>query len=494
MNRSKPIGPDAAISARIRGAGRRRGRSAATPWREYPRLGESPAMEEVIRKAASVIAVREGAAEPEVLVLERSAASRFLPGYVVFPGGAADAGDAELAHAVVRLRRTRPRAPAPCGSSRRRPACCSPATGSSAAATSSRGRARSRRRRSSASSRAGSRPEEVPVRFDARYFVVEAGPGLEPTPDGAEVVAGWWISPRELLREWEAGDAAPLLAHLVHGAGARPRGDRRRAAGAAARDARARRRRGRAAAALGLLAGLSRVLRIVRVLAPNADVYTLDGTNTWVVGESPVDRDRPGPGDPLAPRRGRRRRRAGRRGARDARSSRPRARPPRRSPSASARRSSRSGSTAREHLRDGQVVRAGGGARSPRCTRPGHTSDHLAFFEPESRSLFTGDAVVGRGTSFIDPPGGDLAQYLRSLERMRGLGRPHDLSGPRPGGVRRRRRSSTSTCGTAPSARSRCWPRSAAALDDRRHGRADLRRTTRPRSGRSPPGRCWPTS
>jgi hypothetical protein len=34
----------------------------------------------------------------------------------------------------------------------------------------------------------------------------------------------------------------------------------------------------------------------------------------------------------------------------------------------------------------------------------------------------TEDAVVGRGTSFIDPPGGDLAQYLRSLERMRGLG------------------------------------------------------------------------
>lgn len=53
---------------------------------------------------------------------------------------------------------------------------------------------------------------------------------------------------------------------------------------------------------------------------------------------------------------------------------------------------------------------------------PGHTSDHLAFVEAESRSLFSGDAVVGRGTTFIDPPGGDLAQYLRSLERMRGLG------------------------------------------------------------------------
>ena len=49
-------------------------------------------------------------------------------------------------------------------------------------------------------------PEEVPVRFDARYFVVEADDGLEPTPDGAEAVAAWWISPRQLLREWEAGE------------------------------------------------------------------------------------------------------------------------------------------------------------------------------------------------------------------------------------------------------------------------------------------------
>ena len=55
-------------------------------------------MSEQIRHAASVVAVREGAdAEPEVLVLERGAASRFLPGYVVFPGGAVDDDDAALA-------------------------------------------------------------------------------------------------------------------------------------------------------------------------------------------------------------------------------------------------------------------------------------------------------------------------------------------------------------------------------------------------------------
>ncbi len=49
---------------------------------------------------------------------------------------------------------------------------------------------------------------------------------------------------------------------------------------------------------------------------------------------------------------------------------------------------------------------------------PGHTSDHVAFHVPSSSALFTGDAVLGRGTSFIDPPEGDLTQYLRSLTRM----------------------------------------------------------------------------
>jgi glyoxylase-like metal-dependent hydrolase (beta-lactamase superfamily II) len=53
---------------------------------------------------------------------------------------------------------------------------------------------------------------------------------------------------------------------------------------------------------------------------------------------------------------------------------------------------------------------------------PGHSKDHVVFFDPASGSLFTGDAVLGRGTSVIDPPDGDLRDYLESLDRMRGLG------------------------------------------------------------------------
>ena len=46
--------------------------------------------------------------------------------------------------------------------------------------------------------------------------------------------------------------------------------------------------------------------------------------------------------------------------------------------------------------------------------------DHVAFFEPTEGALFTGDTVVGRGTSFIDPPEGDLARYLRRRRDMLG--------------------------------------------------------------------------
>ena len=62
------------------------------------------------------------------------------------------------------------------------------------------------------------------------------------------------------------------------------------------RHAGTRQRRDRPIAALGLLSGL--MLRIARVLAPNPSIYTLEGTNTWIVGSEPSTRDRSGPGSP----------------------------------------------------------------------------------------------------------------------------------------------------------------------------------------------------
>ena len=54
-------------------------------------------MDDRIREAASAVVARDGDDGLEVLVLERGASSRFLPGYVAFPGGSTEEEDAGLA-------------------------------------------------------------------------------------------------------------------------------------------------------------------------------------------------------------------------------------------------------------------------------------------------------------------------------------------------------------------------------------------------------------
>jgi glyoxylase-like metal-dependent hydrolase (beta-lactamase superfamily II) len=56
---------------------------------------------------------------------------------------------------------------------------------------------------------------------------------------------------------------------------------------------------------------------------------------------------------------------------------------------------------------------------------PGHTRDHLAY-RLATGALLTGDHVLGRGTSVVAHPDGDLAAYLASLRRILDLG-PHAL-------------------------------------------------------------------
>lgn len=49
---------------------------------------------------------------------------------------------------------------------------------------------------------------------------------------------------------------------------------------------------------------------------------------------------------------------------------------------------------------------------------PGHTFDHAIFYLPEEHSLFTGDTILGEGTSVIAPPGGAMRPYQRTLQRL----------------------------------------------------------------------------
>ncbi len=169
---------------------------------------------------------------------------------------------------------------------------------------------------------------------------------------------------------------------------------------------------------------------VTRVLAPNPSAMTLDGTNTYLVGAPGsggavlVD---PGPDDPahlaaveeaLA--------------ARDARcvavlvthhhgdhaeAARPwAARFGARVAAADAAVAGPGGRV----LEAGEQLRLAGTVLGVVPT-PGHTADHLAF-RLESGAVLVGDHVLGRGTSVVTHPEGDVVAYLESLRRVHDLG------------------------------------------------------------------------
>jgi hydroxyacylglutathione hydrolase len=74
-----------------------------------------------------------------------------------------------------------------------------------------------------------------------------------------------------------------------------------------------------------------------------------------------------------------------------------------------------------ERLVDGQTVGAGDDTLRAVHT-PGHAPDHLCFWHDASRTLFSGDLAVKGSTIYIPSNlGGDLVQYLASLERVLAL-------------------------------------------------------------------------
>src|SRR5215470_16600793 len=55
---------------------------------------------------------------------------------------------------------------------------------------------------------------------------------------------------------------------------------------------------------------------------------------------------------------------------------------------------------------------------------PGHAPNHLCYFLDEERALFTGDHVLNGTTTVVNPKrGGDMVQYLASLDRLRKIKR-----------------------------------------------------------------------
>jgi glyoxylase-like metal-dependent hydrolase (beta-lactamase superfamily II) len=81
-------------------------------------------------------------------------------------------------------------------------------------------------------------------------------------------------------------------------------------------------------------------------------------------------------------------------------------------------------------LHDGQILSVADTTIEVIAT-PGHTSEHVCFLTADG-DLFTGDTILGKGTTAIFPPDGDMADYIQSLHRLRARSpkRIHPAHGP----------------------------------------------------------------
>lgn len=85
-----------------------------------------------------------------------------------------------------------------------------------------------------------------------------------------------------------------------------------------------------------------------------------------------------------------------------------------------------------EGLHDGDVVEVDG-LEVRVVGTPGHTHDSLSFVVPAERAVLTGDTVLGRGTTVVAHPDGQLGAYLDSLHRLHALAEAHEVDVVWPG-------------------------------------------------------------
>jgi glyoxylase-like metal-dependent hydrolase (beta-lactamase superfamily II) len=165
--------------------------------------------------------------------------------------------------------------------------------------------------------------------------------------------------------------------------------------------------------------------RAVCVLCPNPSPMTLDGTNTWVLAEPGSDEVvvvDPGPLDAAHLEAVIEHvRSSGRRialtllthGHLDHAESAERFHQLTRAPV-------RGFGRGHDDVREGETITVGG-LEILAVPTPGHTSDSFCFVLPAENTLLTGDTVLGRGTSVVAWPDGNLEAYLESLSRIESL-------------------------------------------------------------------------
>jgi 8-oxo-dGTP pyrophosphatase MutT (NUDIX family) len=140
------------------------------------------------RQAATVILLRGGSHQLEVLLVKRTERARFMGGVWVFPGGSVDERDGEAAHRAAATRELAEEAGIHLSD---------PGT----LVEFSR----------------WITPAEVAVRFDTRFYLAQLPPGQEPRVDGEECVQLGWFTPEGALAAFERGEIAlvfPTIKHL----------------------------------------------------------------------------------------------------------------------------------------------------------------------------------------------------------------------------------------------------------------------------------------
>ncbi len=275
-------------------------------------------------------------------------------------------------------------------------------------------------------------PAFASSRFDTHFFLAHMPPGQKAEVWPGELDAGWWTSSSAVLDEWEHGGSLvspPTVACL--------QAIRHRAVDEAP---------GRlsplcASIAAGAMHPIYFAPR-VRMLPLRTDgLLPNTFTNAYLVGEGPAYLIDPGPTDPEEQSRlfavldqfhdaGHRltailltHHHRDHVGAADVCAKRYGI-PVRAHPMTARMLGDRA--TAHEFIHDGETFPLGVSPdgvprRLEAVFTPGHASGHLAFYQAHYQLLFVGDLLSMVSTVVIEVPDGDLAAYLESLRRLRGL-------------------------------------------------------------------------